>query len=155
MIRPLKQEDFPAVLKLETELFTSPWPEKEFQYELSENPFAHLLVDEEDGVIAGYCDWWQLYDQAQVANIAVAGEYQKQGIGSKLMERMIFEAVQAGCENLSLEVRVSNAGAIALYEKYEFIRANVRKNYYDDPREDAYLMVKPLGGLENDENTGD
>jgi len=154
MIRPMNVGDLPAVLKLEAESFTSPWPEKEFLYEMKENPFSHLLVAEEAGEIVGYCDWWILYEQAQVANLAVCRTCRHTGIGSALMHEMIHDAIAQGCENLSLEVRVSNAPAIALYEKHGFIRAGIRKAYYEDPCEDAILMVKPLGGLKNDEDTG-
>lgn len=154
MIRRMCAEDLPSVLALEQESFTSPWPEREFLYELKENPFSNLLVAEQDGEIVGYCDWWILYEQAQVANLAVRKSCRHAGIGSALMHEMVRDAIAKGCENLSLEVRVSNAPAVALYEKYGFIRAGIRKAYYEDPTEDAILMVKPLGGLENDEDTG-
>ncbi|NCB32819.1 MAG: ribosomal-protein-alanine N-acetyltransferase [Erysipelotrichia bacterium] len=153
MIRTMIQQDMDQVLNIETAQFTSPWPEKEFLYELYENPFAHLLVEERNGIIAGYCDWWMMYDQAQIANLAVAPEFLRQHIADDLMKRIVHDAVASNCENLSLEVRVSNDAAIRLYEKHGFIRVNTRKNYYSDPCEDAYLMVMPLGGLENDEVT--
>ncbi len=154
MIRVMTQQDMEWVMAIEAEQFTSPWPAKEFQYELNENPFAHLLVDEREGTIVGYADWWLMYEQAQIANLAVDPAYLRMHIADDLMKRVIHDAISAECENLSLEVRVSNAAAINLYEKHGFIRVNTRKKYYSDPCEDAYLMVKPLGGLENDEDTG-
>ena len=63
-----------------------------------------------------------------------------------MMNYIVEQAELNGCENVSLEVRVSNDKAIKLYEKNGFININTRKNYYDDNHEDAYLMVKPLGG---------
>jgi ribosomal-protein-alanine N-acetyltransferase len=146
MIRPMTKEDLPVIDEMERELFPdSPWPQAEFLYEMEENPFAHLDVYEENGEILGYMDWWVTYEQAQLANIAVARRAWGRGIGSKLMDHCVSGAESAGCEMLSLEVRVSNERAIALYEKYGFIKAAVRRHYYENG-EDAHLMIKPLGG---------
>ena len=68
------------------------------------------------------------------------------------MASMIFDAIAKECDTMSLEVRVSNDKAIALYKKNGFITVNTRKGYYQDNHEDAYLMVKPLGGMKNDED---
>jgi ribosomal-protein-alanine N-acetyltransferase len=146
MIRRMNEEDLDAVVQMEKDLFPSGcWPKKEFLYEMQENPFAWLLVLEEEGEIQGYGDLWIMYEQAQIANIAVARSWQGQGKGSELLQAMIALAAEKGCETMSLEVRLSNSRALALYEKYGFIQANIRKNYYEDG-EDANLMIKPLGG---------
>ncbi len=150
MIRKIREDELSVLAALEKDLFPSdPWSEKEFLYEFNDNPFATLIVYEEDGKILGYADFWITYEQAQIADIAVVREAQKHGIGQKLMKWMISQAVKEGCENLTLEVRVSNAPAISLYQKNGFINAAVRKHYYEDG-EDAYLMIKPLGGIEYD-----
>lgn len=150
----MEERDLPEILKLEQELFPeSPWPESEFRYELYENPFSCLYVCEREGKIAGYIDWWILYDKAQLANIGVARSYQKQGIGKQMLEECIRDAEAKGCETLSLEVRVSNQAAISLYRQYGFIDAAIRKRYYEDG-EDAILMVMPLGGTYDDNDTG-
>ena len=148
MIREVKISDVGRLTEMENELFAdSPWPEKSFRYELYENPFAQMYGFEAEGKLVGYVDLWIMYEQAQIANIGVDRRFQKKGIASALMETCIQKAVERGCENLNLEVRVSNQPAISLYEKYGFITAAKRKNYYENG-EDAYLMVKPLGGLE-------
>ena len=152
MIRRMTKEDLPRILEMEKLLFPeSPWPEYEFIYELESNPFSTLLVYEEDSKVLGYIDWWITYEQAQLANIAVDQAAWGRGIGSTLMNVCINDAVKNGCEVISLEVRVSNARAIALYEKYGFIKAAVRKNYYENG-EDADLMIMPVGGLEYDDD---
>ncbi|WP_167849978.1 ribosomal protein S18-alanine N-acetyltransferase [Galactobacillus timonensis] len=154
MIRRLTMDDLDAILHLESDAFPKdPWPKKEIVYELQENPYALLAGEERNGRLVGYCDLWIMYEQAQVANIAVSPSVQRQGIGASLMDWMVSAAIEAGCENLSLEVRLSNLPALRLYEKYGFLQANIRRHYYEDG-EDAYLMVKPLGGLENDSDTG-
>jgi ribosomal-protein-alanine N-acetyltransferase len=153
MIRTGKDADVPALMKIEQELFASPWPESEFLYEFRENPFSTFYIYEKDGVIAGFADLWITYEQAQIANIGVAKKYQGLGYGNALLKYCINQGIKNDCENLTLEVRVSNDRAIQVYEKNGFITVNKRKKYYEDG-EDAYLMVKPLGGLEYDNDTG-
>lgn len=150
MIRAAEDQDLDRIAELENVLFAdSPWPWKEFEHELHENPFAILLVDEEEGRVVGYLDYWILYEQAQVATIGVDPEYQNRGIGSALLSYAEKDAADQGCETFSLEVRVSNAPARHLYEKHGFIQVNIRKGYYENG-EDAYLMVKPIGGQKDD-----
>ncbi len=146
MIRTLEEKDLEQVLAIEQSVFTSPWPMREFLYELHENPFSNLIVIEEEGTIVGYCDYWILYEQAQIADIAVMTSYQQKGFAQQLMDYVVRMVEEQGCENISLEVRVSNTKAIRFYEKNGFITVNTRKDYYPDTHEDAYLMVKPLGG---------
>ena len=142
----MTEADLPRILELEEICFSdSPWPRKEYLYELHENPFSCLQVIEEAGVIAGYIDWWILYDKAQLANIAVDPAYRGRGYAKTMLEACIKDAEEKGCETLSLEARVSNVPALALYRSYGFIDAAIRKRYYEDG-EDAILMVLPLGG---------
>ena len=129
---------------MEQELFLSPWPESAFVYELNGNPFSNLYVLEEEGILIGYVDWWILYDRAEIATIGVLEPYRCSGHAQEMIDLVVRDALEKGCENVSLEVRVSNTPAIRLYEKNGFIQVNVRKNYYDDNGEDAWLMVKPL-----------
>lgn len=146
-IRSLKEEDIEFVYEIEKECFPKGgWTKEQFLYELNENPFANVCVIEDDNHIVGYVDWWITYEQAQLANIAVKVDHRKLGIGQTLLQYVIDDAIMHECENISLEVRVSNQQAIQLYEKNGFINVNIRKSYYDDG-ENAYLMVKPIGGL--------
>lgn len=146
MIRPMVDADVDAVSILEEQLFPGDcWDRRQFLYELHENPFAKLSVIEKDGIVKGYCDLWIMYEQAQIANIAVSASCQRQGLGQMLMDHMCAQSAEQGCEYLSLEVRLSNQAAVHLYEKNGFIKASKRKGYYSDG-EDAWLMVKPVGG---------
>ena len=150
MIRKMQEEDLTQIMELENELFSSPWPRHEYLYEMKKNPFSHLYVLEEEGEIVGYYDYWILYDQAQIATIGVMKKKQRQGYAQKMMDEITSSCAKAGCETLSLEVRVSNIPAITFYEKNGFVKVNVRKNYYEDNHEDAYLMVKALEGVNYD-----
>ena len=147
MIRGMKEEDLADVLKLEYSLFPKgAWTGPAFAYELSGNPFARLYVLEKNEKIIGYCDLWIMYEQAQIANLAVDQKWQGKGYGRLLMNHMIQEAEMAACETISLEVRISNEAALCLYRALGFLQVNVRRRYYEDG-ENAYLMVKPLGGV--------
>lgn len=147
MIRKMEQRDFSHVLDIELKCFPdSPWNEKQFLYELNENPFSNLYVYVLDDNIVGYIDWWITYEISQVANIAVSEGYRNMGIAQGLLNLCIKDSIEKGCENISLEVRQSNVNAIQLYNKNGFIKAGVRKNYYPNG-EDGDLMIKPIGGL--------
>ena len=142
----MEKGDLETVLQMEQELFPSePWLERNFLYEMDENPYARLYVFEDKGKVIGYADLWIMYEQAQLSNIAVDKEAQRQGIGESLLQHCIAEAEKEGCEVMSLEVRVSNQKAISLYTKNGFAKAAVRKGYYGNG-EDADLMIRILGG---------
>ena len=87
----------------------------------------------------GYAHLWITFEQAQLANIAIAPQYRKQNKGSILLKHLIEIARAQECETMTLEVRKSNQAAIALYEKFGFSPINVVKRYYSDG-EDAILM---------------
>ncbi len=146
MIRRMIDEDLDTIDLLERDIFTSPWPRKEYEYEIHDNPYANPYVVIEDEEIVAYFDFWIIFDRAEIATIGVKEGYRKQGYGQMMMDFINKQAEEAKCENISLEVRVSNEKAIKLYEKNGYIQINIRKNYYDDNHEDAYLMMKPLGG---------
>lgn len=90
--------------------------------------------------IAGFAGMWQLFDEAHVTTIGVDTPYRGRGLGEAMLLRLLDEAVRRGANLMTLEVRVSNASAMRLYEKYGFTVHGVRPHYYSDNGEDAYLM---------------
>lgn len=155
MIRTINTEDLDTVVEIEKDLFgNSAWNENQFTYEINENPFSTIYVLIYDEQIVGYIDLWITYDTAQIANLGVNRQYWRKGFARELMQKAIDTAVQEKCENITLEVRVSNERAISLYEKCGFMKINIRKQYYENG-EDAYLMMKPIGGLLYDDTDGD
>lgn len=146
MIREMTKDDLSQVMQIEEACFNAPWTLSEYEYELLENPFSKLFVYEEEGIIAGMFDVWITFEIAQIANIATSPTFQRQGIGQKMMDELIAYCEEKACENITLEVRVSNEKAINFYQKNDFVICHVRKNYYEDG-EDAYLMMKELGGF--------
>lgn len=143
-IRLMEHDDLLRIVALEKSLFVSAWSYDDFLYELLENPFSYNFVYEKDGQVIGYIGVWIMYEQAQITTVGVDERYQRQGIGHKLMAEAIAFALSQECEVMSLEVRVSNVQAIALYQSLGFEVQTIRKDYYQDNHEDAYLMMKRL-----------
>ncbi len=146
MIKQMKVEHLEDVCRLEDILFTSAWHYKDFLYELNENPYSNYFVYFVDDKIVGYIGEWITFEQAQITTLGVDPQYQRQNIATKLLNHAIKVAESNQCEIMSLEVRISNIKALNLYKKLGFEIVNIRKGYYQDNHEDAYLMIKPLGG---------
>lgn len=150
LIRRMNVSDIDAVFEIEKELFTTPWDKDALTYELERNAFSTILVIEIDQEIIGYIGMWLLGDQTQITTLGVKKIYQGHGYGKILMDKCEEITREQGYSNINLEVRVSNLAAFNLYEKCGFKVAAIRKNYYQDNHEDAYLMIKKLGRIKND-----
>ena len=141
----LTTQDIDAILPLENELYHKPWQKKDYEYELNENPFAYYLklVNKDNQEIMGFIGFWIKFEQAEITKVSIAKKYQ----GYKLSKLLMADAEQrirlAECENITLEVRVSNVVAINLYKSCGFNIVATRKKYYENG-EDAYLMLKEL-----------
>ena len=127
-----------AVAELEKQNFSEPWPEIAVRSELT-NKLALWLVALEDGEVVGYVGSQTVLQEADMMNIAVADTHRRRGIARMLVEELIR---QLDAYQLTLEVRASNAPAIALYEKLGFTQVGLRKNYYHKPKEDALILRK-------------
>lgn len=146
MIRKMTKEDLEQVAVLEQELFSLPWKKEDFLRELEENDFAHYYVVEKQGNLIAYGGAWAMYDQAQITTIGTAKLFQGQGFGEKILRTLEKKMFEMGCEICTLEVRVSNVRAQRLYRKMGYEQVSIRKSYYSDNHEDAYLMMKAIGG---------
>ena len=133
-------EHLADILTVEAESFPHPWTEKMFLEELS-GKFSVYRAAVEDGQAVGYMGMWLLAGEGHITNIAVAKNFRCRGLGSALMDDFISLAEQQSLTLMTLEVRESNTGAIALYEKKGFEEVGRRKNYYDNT-EDALIMTK-------------
>ena len=136
----MTEEDCKKAAELEKEIFSQPWSEQGFLDALAreENIF---LVAEEAGELCGYLGMYQSLDEGEITNVAVKAEKRNAGIGFLLIQAVIEAAKQQQINQIILEVRVSNASAIHLYEKCGFINCGIRKGFYDFPKEDAYIMI--------------
>ena len=97
-----------------------------------------------DGKVVGYGGMLWAPDEGQITNIAVTAERRGRGVGTAVLDFLIAQARMRRCQTLSLEVRASNAAAIALYEKHGFFIAGRRKRFYKNPAEDALVMILTL-----------
>ncbi len=144
LIRDMEISDIDEVLEIENSAFTSAWNRQDFMYELQVNPFSKIVVATMESEIVGYLGYWMLGDQSQITTLATKANYLRKGIAKKLMDFCIEESVQANYQVMTLEVRISNDNAIKLYENCGFTKETIRKNYYADTGEDAYLMIRKL-----------
>lgn len=150
--RLMTVDDIPLVQLVERKCFTTPWSRSIFVSELTRNDnaiYAVALVGER---IVGYAGVWIILDEGHITNIGVDPSFQRQGIGQGLMDMITKLAVERGAVAMTLEVRVSNFSAQALYTKLGFVPSGIRKEYYQDDKEDALIMWRELG--EEWTNTG-
>ena len=127
-----------AVAELERQNFSEPWPEIAVRSELT-NKLALWLVALDGETVVGYVGSQTVLQEADMMNIAVADSHRRRGIAKMLVEELIR---QLDAYQLTLEVRASNAPAIALYEALGFLQVGLRKNYYRKPKEDALILRK-------------
>lgn len=143
-IRVMEKADISQLAELEKLCFSDPWSESAFEYELR-NPLSLWLVAADEQVVAGYVGSQTVMGEADMMNIAVAPSYRRQKIAENLVLTLIEMLNEKNAKSLTLEVRVSNAPAISLYEKLGFIQVGRRPGYYRNPREDAYILRKEWG----------
>jgi ribosomal-protein-alanine N-acetyltransferase len=143
IIRSMMAEDAAKVASLETEIFSQPWSENAFLDSLC-LPDTIFLVAEESGVIQGYIGMYLAADEGEITNVAVNPACRRRGIGEELLTEMKKRAADHKIARIVLEVRVSNEGAIRLYEKQGFSSVGIRRGFYELPKEDARIMVCAL-----------
>ena len=143
LFRPLRMRDLGAIEAIERRAYPTPWSRSMFASELAKASSICLgAFDEESGQLLGYLIIARYVDAWHVMNIAVEPDHQRRGIATMLMEELFELTSTDGRRGYTLEVRVSNAGAIKLYERLGFKGRGVRRGYYTDNREDALIMWK-------------
>lgn len=142
-IRKMTEADVPQVAEIERRSFSMPWSEDAFLDSLSYS-YAHFLVAEEEERIMGYVGMYVSLDEGEITNVAVHPDCRGKGVAQALMREMQREAEQLSVPRILLEVRVSNADAIHVYEKSGYTELGVRKNFYEKPKEDGLLMELKL-----------
>ena len=135
-IRKIDEESARLAAELEKLCFSEPWSEKAILEEAERGFFVAAYID---GDIAGYAGMLCVLDERDVCNIATVPHFRGKGVGRALTDALIASARESGASVIMLEVRKSNAAAIALYEKAGFTLVGQRKNFYTMPREDALL----------------
>lgn len=170
-IEPMAPQDIEAVMNIELVSFTAPWSARAYDYEVRFNEMAHYYVARLQKempinpgassllqrwfkrqpaqtntplMVVGYGGFWLMVDEAHISTLATHPLWRRRGIGELLLLTMIDHATEIGAHWVTLEVRVSNAGAQALYRKYGFEITGLRKKYYSDNGEDALIMATPI-----------
>ncbi|HZO98057.1 MAG TPA: ribosomal protein S18-alanine N-acetyltransferase [Gaiellaceae bacterium] len=138
-IRTLTLADLPEIEAIEQRAYRTPWSRSMFASELAKATSICLGAFEGDRLV-GYIVNSRYADAWHVMNVAVDPDFQRRGIATRLLEQLFARTGGDDGRGYTLEVRVSNAGAIRLYERLGFERHGVRRGYYTDNREDALIM---------------
>jgi [ribosomal protein S18]-alanine N-acetyltransferase len=133
--------DIDAIVGLETESFTNPWSRETLVWELRNSDVTQVyLLRDDQGVILAFCVCWVIFDELHINTLAVAPAARRTGLATFLLREVMAEAVRAGARKATLEVRASNAAALALYGRLGFDVAARRPRYYTQPEEDALIL---------------
>ena len=143
IVRSATPADLDAVMAIEEAAFATPlWSRYAFS-SLFEQAHARFQVacEPRSGTLTGYIVTWVIVEDAEIANLAVAPEWRRQGVGGQLLDTVMTEAKAVGVRRIHLEVRESNVAAQRLYEGRDFAVVGRRKRYYQNPVEDALLLT--------------
>ncbi len=138
-IRSLELRHLSAIEEIEQRSYPTPWSRSMFAGELAK-PASVCLGAFEDGSLVGYMIISRYVDAWHVMNVAVDPEFRRRGIATALLEALFELTDDGGRRGYTLEVRVTNEGAIKLYERLGFSARGIRRGYYTDNREDALSM---------------
>ena len=139
-IEKMKPSHIESLALLEKECFSTPWSEEGLRTELT-NPNARFYVALSGGNVVGYIGSHNVLGEVYITNVAVSPSCRRQGVGNTLITHLLNICETEEADFVTLEVRKSNEGAIALYENAGFNNVGTRKNFYENPREDAILMT--------------
>ncbi len=140
-IVPMNEHHVPQIALLERECFADPWSQQSIASELH-NPLSLWLVAQEGQTLLGYVGSQTCLDETDMMNIAVSPASRRQGVARALIEALVSALRERGSKQLTLEVRASNGPARQLYESLGFLQVGLRKNYYQNPKEDALILRK-------------
>ena len=141
----LSEKEAAAAAEIEKLCFSHPWSEATMISEMK-SPFADFIGAFSEGELAGYIGGRTIAEETEIFNVAVAPKFRRNGIGKALIEKFIETVREKETEAIYLEVRTSNLGAINLYERAGFVFCGIRRDYYDDPKENAILMRLAFDG---------
>jgi len=143
----MRTADIEAVHEIERLSFSTPWPTYAFEQELRGNRLAQYVVARvgtADGErVVGFAGLWLMVDEGHITTFGVHPDWRRQGVGARLLLRLVDIALELGAARMTLEVRVSNNAAQELYRRFGFTIAGTRVRYYTDDGEDAFVMSTP------------
>ena len=138
---PGADADIDAIVALEHQSFTNPWPRDTLVWELTNSDVTrvYLVRDAEDRAIA-FCIVWIIFDELHINTLAVSPGHRRHGLATFLLNEVMVEAAREGARRATLEVRASNAAALELYARLGFRVTAKRRDYYSNPVEDALIL---------------
>jgi len=150
LVSSMTLADVAEAAALEKRVFALPWSRRAFEYEIQHNPMSHFVVIRSRGQpmtlachtpLLAYGGFWLIIDEGHVCTLAVEPQWRGRGLGELLLANLIDRALAVEAMTMTLEVRSSNTVAQSLYRKYGFSPAGLRKGYYADNGEDAFIMT--------------
>ena len=139
-----RPEQLDDILLMERQCFSVPWTLEQLAAQLSDSMHIFLAAEDENGSAIGYVGLMYVLDEGYISNVAVSPSRRREGIADMLLAELYARAKEKKLSFLTLEVRDSNAPAIALYDALGFTQVGLRKNYYQHPKEDARILRKEL-----------
>lgn len=141
IVRATAQDDLSDVEALQRRAFTNAWGAEALRWELKNTDVARLyLMRDPAGALVAYCACWMVFDELHINSLAVDLPWRRRGLARRLLSEVFRDAIAAGAQSATLEVRQSNAAARGLYESLGFRVEAVRRDYYQEPREDALVL---------------
>lgn len=146
-LRKMALSDLPAVMAIEHQAFSNPWSTEMVRKELTQDWSTVLVVEESSPAgwqIRSFAIFWLVADEVHILNVATDGAVRRRGFGRMVMDAVLATGKTQKCRMATLEVRRSNAAALALYTSLGFRAVGMRPSYYQDNREDAVIMILDL-----------
>lgn len=137
VIRPMRSEDLPEVMRIENLAFPQPWSEDFFR---DAGQSESWVICSDDGILRGYIMYYTVLDEGEIINFAIDPAFQRRGLGTRLLSQTIKIMQKRNVSRFFLEVRASNIAAQDLYRRFGFVKLGLRKGYYTNPAEDAIIM---------------
>jgi [ribosomal protein S18]-alanine N-acetyltransferase len=136
----MRRRHLPAVLRIEGKVYPRPWSAGLFLSELAQKGSRAYFVARHQGRVVGYAGVMILGDEGHITNIAVDPAFHRHKVGTRLMISLVEASRDRGARSMTLEVRRANAGAQTMYRNFGFTTVGVRRGYYVETGEDAYIM---------------
>lgn len=143
IIRKMDLSDALEAAQISNECFSRPWTAENFKESLATG-LCVAFVAQDEGELTGYITADNVSGEVFIGNVAVRCQSRRSGIGKLLVSSLITECERLNAQYITLEVRVSNEPARALYKKFNFEEQGIRKNFYSAPKEDALIMTRFL-----------
>lgn len=139
-LAPMRRRHLRTVVAHERMVYSHPWTTGLFLSELARPETRSYVIARVGALLIGHCGVLYIEDEGHVTTVVVAPEWQGRGVATRMLLHQFADALERGADALTLEVRVANTGAQALYRRFGFVPAGIRKGYYPDTGEDALIM---------------